>query len=144
MGFFMISNINPTARALRVFALRDSAYLSHGHFVSDLNAPYAGPNSLTPDRGKETTDLTVFLGARLWQGAEIWITPEIDQGFGLNNTLGVAGFPSGEAYDPRSDFLNWSARMPGVSRRSRSMPCGSMRSSNAIERPNHSHPGITP
>jgi high affinity Mn2+ porin len=31
-------------------------------------------------------------------GAEGWITPEIDQGFGLDNTLGVAGFPSGEAY----------------------------------------------
>ena len=35
---------------------------------------------------------------RLWQGAELWVNPEIDQGFGLANTLGVAGFPSGEAY----------------------------------------------
>ena len=35
---------------------------------------------------------------RLWRGAELWINPEIDQGFGLANTLGVAGFPSGEAY----------------------------------------------
>ena len=31
-------------------------------------------------------------------GLEIWISPEIDQGFGLDDTLGVAGFPSGEAY----------------------------------------------
>ena len=29
---------------------------------------------------------------------KIWIDPEIDQGFGLSNTLGVVGFPSGEAY----------------------------------------------
>ena len=29
-------------------------------------------------------------------GAEIWINPEIDQGFGLSNTEGVAGFPNGE------------------------------------------------
>ncbi len=35
---------------------------------------------------------------RLWSGAEIWINGEIDQGFGLDNTLGVAGFPSAEAY----------------------------------------------
>jgi high affinity Mn2+ porin len=29
---------------------------------------------------------------------EFYANPEIDQGFGLSNTLGVAGFPSGEAY----------------------------------------------
>jgi high affinity Mn2+ porin len=34
----------------------------------------------------------------LWSGAELWVDPEIDQGFGLSDTLGVAGFPSGEAY----------------------------------------------
>jgi high affinity Mn2+ porin len=66
--------------------------------ASDFNAPYAGANSLTPHRGKETTDITLYLGARLWPGTELWVNPEIDQGFGLNNTLGVAGFPSGEAY----------------------------------------------
>jgi high affinity Mn2+ porin len=84
--------------------ISDERFAIHGQFtyveqeVSGFNAPYAGPNSLTPRRGKETTDLTLFLGARLWRGAEIWVTPEIDQGFGLDNTLGVAGFPSGEAY----------------------------------------------
>jgi high affinity Mn2+ porin len=31
-------------------------------------------------------------------GAEFWADPEIDQGFGLRNTHGVAGFPSAEAY----------------------------------------------
>src|SRR5262249_57329952 len=61
-------------------------------------APYRGPNSLSPDRGAQTADATLYLGARLWSGAEAWINPEIDQGFGLDNTLGLAGFPSGEAY----------------------------------------------
>lgn len=76
----------------------------HGQFtyveqeVGGFSAPYAGPNSLTPNRAKETTDLTVYLGARLWSGAEGWINAELDQGFGLDDTLGVAGFPSGEAY----------------------------------------------
>ena len=66
--------------------------------TSDFNAPYRGANSLTPDRGAETVDATLYLGAHIWPGAEIWISPEIDQGFGLDDTLGVAGFPSGEAY----------------------------------------------
>ena len=35
---------------------------------------------------------------RILEGGELWINPEIDQGFGLSDTLGVAGFPSGEAY----------------------------------------------
>jgi high affinity Mn2+ porin len=64
-----------------------------------FSAPYSGPNSLAPAQGsEETTDLTLFLGVRLWQGGELYINPEYDQGFGLSNTLGVAGYPSGEAY----------------------------------------------
>jgi high affinity Mn2+ porin len=64
----------------------------------EFHAPYRGSNSLTPDRGRETTDVTLFAGVRLWRGAEFWIDPEMDQGFGLDNTLGLAGFSSGEAY----------------------------------------------
>jgi high affinity Mn2+ porin len=63
-----------------------------------FNAPYRGPNSLSPNSGRETIDTTLFAGARLWSGAEAWINPEIDQGYGLDNTLGVAAFPSGMAY----------------------------------------------
>ncbi|HET9390791.1 MAG TPA: hypothetical protein VFO44_14175, partial [Steroidobacteraceae bacterium] len=63
-----------------------------------FRAPYAGTNSLSPSSSRATTDVTLFLGARLWRGAEIWVTPEIDQGFGLDDTVGVAGFPSGLAY----------------------------------------------
>jgi high affinity Mn2+ porin len=66
--------------------------------TTDFRAPYRGTNSLTPDKGAETVDATLYLGARLWSGAEAWATPEIDQGFGLDDTFGVAGFPSGEAY----------------------------------------------
>jgi high affinity Mn2+ porin len=71
-------------------------YVEQG--TNDFTAPYRGPNSLSPNSGRETVDATLFMGMRLWPGAEGWITPEIDQGFGLDNTLGVAGFPSGEAY----------------------------------------------
>jgi len=66
--------------------------------TSDFNAPYAGPNSLSRNKGAETVDATLFVGWRLWRNAEIWVSPEVDQGFGLDDTLGVAGFPSGAAY----------------------------------------------
>jgi len=68
-------------------------------FHPAFHAPYSGANSLDPGgSGKETTDLTLFAGVRLWAGAALYIDPEIDQGYGLSDTLGVAGFPSGEAY----------------------------------------------
>ena len=66
--------------------------------TNDFRSPYRGPNSLTPDSGRETSDLTLYLGARLWRGAEAWISAEIDQGFGLDNTVGLAAFSSAEAY----------------------------------------------
>jgi len=67
----------------------------HPHFRS----PYQGANSLKPQSvGDETFDATLFAGVRLWPGAAVYVNPEIDQGFGLSNTLGVAGFLSGEAY----------------------------------------------
>jgi len=60
---------------------------------------FRGANSLDPQaEAKETWDLTLFAGLRLWRGAELWVNPEVDQGFGLSSTLGVAGFTSGEAY----------------------------------------------
>ena len=67
-------------------------------YAPPFHAPYHGQNSLDPNHGRETWDVTFYAGLRLWQGAEIWVNPEIDQGFGLSSTLGVAGFTSGEAY----------------------------------------------
>ncbi len=62
-------------------------------------SPFRGPNSLDPgSRGDETFDLTLYAGVRPWPGAELWVNPEVDQGFGLSNTLGIAAFPSAEAY----------------------------------------------
>ena len=90
-------------------AAEEESLATHGQFTyveqdtSGFNAPYRGPNSLSPDRGAETTDATLYLGARLWAGAEGWINGEIDEGFGLDDTLGVAGFPSGEAYKVGKD-----------------------------------------
>ncbi len=68
-------------------------------YQPQFHSPYQGANSLDPvGKGRETFDLTAFLGARLWKGGEVYVNPEVDQGFGLSNTLGVAGYVSGEAY----------------------------------------------
>jgi high affinity Mn2+ porin len=67
-------------------------------YAPPFHAPYRGANSLDSNAGRETWDVTLYIGRRLWQGAEFWIDPEVVQGFGLSNTLGVAGFTSGEAY----------------------------------------------
>lgn len=85
-------------------AADDEIFGVHGQFTyveqdtSGFNAPYRGPNSLSPNSGAETTDATLYVGARLWPGAEAWLNGELDQGHGLDDTLGAAGFPSGEAY----------------------------------------------
>jgi len=85
-------------------ALQTDNFAIHGQttfleqYDPPFHSPYTGANSLIPNEGRETWDATAFLGWRLWDGAELWVNPEIDQGFGLSGTLGVAGFPSGEAY----------------------------------------------
>jgi high affinity Mn2+ porin len=87
----------PQDEAVEAFSLQwQSTYVEQE--TAGFKAPYSGPNSLSPHIGRETVDMSFLAGARLWSNAEVWINPEIDQGFGLNNTLGIAGFPSGEAY----------------------------------------------
>jgi high affinity Mn2+ porin len=70
-----------------------------------FRSPYTGPNSLPgTGEGRETADATFYAGLRLWQGAELWINGELDQGFGLADTHGAAGFPSAEAYKLGEDY----------------------------------------
>jgi high affinity Mn2+ porin len=87
----------PTALDLDWFALHGQTTFL-GQYAFPFRAPYHGPNSLDSNAGRETWDVTFYAGIRLWEGAELWVNPEIDQGFGLSSTLGIAGFPSGEAY----------------------------------------------
>jgi high affinity Mn2+ porin len=70
-----------------------------------FRSPYAGTNSL-PGVGQiqETWTTTAFLGLRLWEGGELYFNPELAQGFGFNGTLGLAGFPNGEAQKAGAAF----------------------------------------
>ena len=47
--------------------------------------------------GRDTTNLTAYAGVSPWDGGEAWANLEIDQGFGLSDTLGVAAFTNGES-----------------------------------------------
>src|SRR5439155_27043147 len=91
----------------RVLATEEAAELwgLHGQttFVTQyhpgFHSAFRGPNSLDPQaQARETFDLTLYGGLRLWRGAGLWGNPEADQGFGVSSTRGVAGCPSGEAY----------------------------------------------
>jgi high affinity Mn2+ porin len=68
-------------------------------FHPAFTAATSGTNSMAPvAQGRETFDATLFAGISPWDGGETWANLELDQGFGLSNTLGVAAFPSAEAY----------------------------------------------
>jgi high affinity Mn2+ porin len=70
-----------------------------------FRSPYQGANSLLGGgEGRETWTATAFIGRRLWEGGEFYFNPELGQGFGLANNLGLAGFSNGEAQKGGSEF----------------------------------------
>ena len=61
-------------------------------------AAYSGQNSLYDGAQlRETWSMTGFLGAKLFNGSELYFNPEPFQGFGLSRTHGVGAFPNNEA-----------------------------------------------
>jgi high affinity Mn2+ porin len=78
-----------------------TTYIQQGY--PSFRSPYQGANSLSPfAQTRETWTMSAFVGVRLWDGGEVYYNPELLQGFGLSDTVGVAGFPNGEAQ--KSDF----------------------------------------
>jgi len=81
----------------------DEDFAVHGQVVfidqyhPAFRSPYRGANSLDPgSRGDETVTATLSVGLKLWDGGQFYVDPEVDQGFGLSDTLGLAGFSNGE------------------------------------------------
>ena len=85
-------------------------------YAPPFRSPYLGPHSLDPNQGRESWDAMYFVGAKLWQGAELWVDPEIDQGFGLSNTEGIAGFPSGASSRSGPRYLMRACSAPSCAR----------------------------
>ena len=98
------NGIDPAIFTKGILDLELDRFALHGQttFIEQYDAPfhspYFGAHSLDPNQGRESWDVMYFAGVKLWQGAEFWVDPEIDQGFGLSNTEGIAGFPSGASF----------------------------------------------
>jgi high affinity Mn2+ porin len=64
---------------------------------SAFDAPYTGPQSLlTRAETSYTLSATAYLGARLWQGGELYVNPEAFQGHPFSSLFGLAGVQNGE------------------------------------------------
>ncbi len=75
-----------------------------------FHSPYQAAFSLPgKSQGRETWTATAFIGRRLWEGGEIYFNPELDQGFGVGPTLGIAGFANGEAQKGGDTFPQFRA-----------------------------------
>lgn len=62
-----------------------------------FKAAYSGPNSLSADHEKSYSfTATAFLGARWWEGAEVYLNPELVQGVPMSNLFGLGGLTNGE------------------------------------------------
>lgn len=84
-----------------------TTYIQQGYPA--FRAPYTGTNSLTPaPQTQQTWSNSLYLNARLWDGGEVYFNPELLQGFGLSDTVGLAGFSSGEAQKSNFPYPHYS------------------------------------
>ncbi|MCX6352511.1 MAG: carbohydrate porin [Bacteroidetes bacterium] len=70
-----------------------------GQYHPKFKSLYEGNNTFTsaPEEAYSLTS-TLYIGRRLWKGAEFYFNPEIAGGKGLSKTLGIGGFPNGETF----------------------------------------------
>ncbi len=99
-----VSDAGMTAPSSDQWPIARDTWNVHGQFTfieqgyPAFRSPYEGQNSLTgASQAKDTASATAFVGFRPLPGTDIYINPEITQGFGLSDTVGVAGFPNTEA-----------------------------------------------
>lgn len=72
-------------------------YTSMGHGSFHSQRADGAQSMMSKAQMDETADVTLFAGVRLGE-VELYFNPEMDQGFGPSNTVGMAGYVSGEAY----------------------------------------------
>ena len=64
-----------------------------------FSAEYSGPNSIGNAMEKQNSvTATMFIGVRLWRGAEVYINPEIAGGSGLSGAFGMSASTNGESF----------------------------------------------
>jgi high affinity Mn2+ porin len=94
----------PTAMSNGPWPIASDNWNVHGQLTAieqgypAFHSPYQGANSLQgTSQTRNTVSATGFIGFRPWDGTDIYINPEMAQGFGLSETVGVAAFPNTEA-----------------------------------------------
>jgi high affinity Mn2+ porin len=105
-GIFIVLGLSCSlAVAQQTDTLKNDRFTIHAQttiinqFKPGFSADYSGKNSLTTGKEDKTSiTSTLFLGARLWNGASVFLDPELGGGFGLSQTLGIAAAPNGETY----------------------------------------------
>jgi high affinity Mn2+ porin len=84
-----------------------TTYIQQAHPA--FHSSYFGTNSLTPwPETRNTWSNSLFLGFRLWDGGALYYNPELLQGFGFNDTVGLAGFSNGEAQKSNFPYPRYS------------------------------------
>ena len=64
-----------------------------------FSADYSGQNSMkTQEETDNSITATLYMGMRLWKGAELYINPEIAGGSGLSGAYGMAASTNGETF----------------------------------------------
>jgi hypothetical protein len=73
-----------------------------------FDAAYTGPHSLVPEAEHSYSFTgTLYAGARLWQGGEIYLNPELIQGRPFSNQAGMGGFPNAELQKSAGPDVTW-------------------------------------
>jgi high affinity Mn2+ porin len=82
--------------------IKEEIYSVHGvtttatQGFSPFNAKYSGINSFSPSgQVRSGTIADVFMGIRLWEGGSAFVNPELNQGYGPQNTIGAANYVNG-------------------------------------------------
>jgi len=92
-----VRSLSDSAKTSRVNVHFQATYIYQ--YQPAFHAAYTGINSLQSAMDKENSiTSTLFLGVRLWKGAEIYINPEIAGGSGLSGAYGLAASTNGETF----------------------------------------------
>ena len=68
-------------------------------YKPEFSAKYSGGHSIqTPEDKENSLTATLYVGIRLWKGAEFYLNPEVAGGSGLSGAFGMAASTNGETF----------------------------------------------
>ena len=105
IAFVLLITLIPKIYGQQVDSLKNDNFSIHAQatiitqYKPAFGAKYTGQNSLvSQEETRRSSTTTLFLGARLWQGASVVFNPEVAAGSGLSGSFGVGASTNGETY----------------------------------------------